>query len=528
MSYLTIKIIKNNPYLYQVRSEREGDRVRQVFERYLGRADRANLASVEIIPVAREKRERREKFVKMPVATPVAEAVVPPIEPKTEEVTPLVTPVSEVTRTRDAYIEKFKEVGTDFDKIITEMETERRPSPEIANARQMFDFMADYARIADPNGIISDAEVAAIASDLSKRIDVHTTSMEGNQTVAWLKVEKDLKEILRGLNVASRSSQVIAIDHLATLAHQVDPSVIPQIFRQGAYMMETTKMERIRSMLDNVADSKIIPTIPKAPVTPEVKPPITEEVKPAPVTPEVTGVKEITRVAKAGEITKDEFITRMLDENAFVRKGDKWLKPDASGKLQEVTSWAESMSKEFANTYDKIIAPELAIPKAPVTPEVTKRIRLTPEAEVQTSYQILKDKLTTQGIDPNVIDVALETYGFTPKIDRLGAVMTRENLQFKLQDDIGRESTIRKLTREILAKQFGVGTHEVDLVLEGGSRIRPELDIAEAKALAGKIADSIKRGLPTRKELLSRYLPEPAIPKAPITPEVAPEVEPKA
>lgn len=40
MSYVVIKMIKGNPYLYQVRSERRGNRVRQVFEKYLGRADK--------------------------------------------------------------------------------------------------------------------------------------------------------------------------------------------------------------------------------------------------------------------------------------------------------------------------------------------------------------------------------------------------------------------------------------------------------------------------------------------------------
>ena len=40
MTYLTVKMIKGNPYLYEVRSEREGDKVRQIFVRYLGRADK--------------------------------------------------------------------------------------------------------------------------------------------------------------------------------------------------------------------------------------------------------------------------------------------------------------------------------------------------------------------------------------------------------------------------------------------------------------------------------------------------------
>jgi hypothetical protein len=39
MSYQTIKIIKGHPYLYEVHSERDGDKVRQVFDAYLGRAD---------------------------------------------------------------------------------------------------------------------------------------------------------------------------------------------------------------------------------------------------------------------------------------------------------------------------------------------------------------------------------------------------------------------------------------------------------------------------------------------------------
>ena len=82
------------------------------------------------------------------------------------------------------------------------------------------------------------------------------------------------------------------------------------------------------------------------------------------VTLEVTGVKEVTRAAKAGEITKDEFIARLLDENAFVRKGEKWFKPDASGNLNEATAYAETMTEEFGNTYDKIIAPALPIAEA--------------------------------------------------------------------------------------------------------------------------------------------------------------------
>ena len=40
MSYKRIKYIKGNPYLYQVHSERHGDKVRQVHEKYIGKYDK--------------------------------------------------------------------------------------------------------------------------------------------------------------------------------------------------------------------------------------------------------------------------------------------------------------------------------------------------------------------------------------------------------------------------------------------------------------------------------------------------------
>ena len=78
MTYLTIKIIKGNPYLYEVRSERDGDRVRQVFVRYLGRADR---------PRAIERRPVMPEAVSV---VPEISAVEPEII--TPEVVPEVTP----------------------------------------------------------------------------------------------------------------------------------------------------------------------------------------------------------------------------------------------------------------------------------------------------------------------------------------------------------------------------------------------------------------------------------------------------
>ncbi len=42
MSHIKVKMIKGHPYLYQVRSERKGSRVVQIFEKYLGRAEKYN------------------------------------------------------------------------------------------------------------------------------------------------------------------------------------------------------------------------------------------------------------------------------------------------------------------------------------------------------------------------------------------------------------------------------------------------------------------------------------------------------
>lgn len=80
MTYKTIKWIKGNPYLYEVRSEREGDRVRQVFVRYLGRVDTA------------EGRELQATYKgEMPVRVePEAVVVEPEVVPAPQDILPTV------------------------------------------------------------------------------------------------------------------------------------------------------------------------------------------------------------------------------------------------------------------------------------------------------------------------------------------------------------------------------------------------------------------------------------------------------
>ena len=55
MSHIVTKMIKGHPYLYQVRSERNGNRVRQVFEKYLGRADKVKRDTIESLNTPSEQ-----------------------------------------------------------------------------------------------------------------------------------------------------------------------------------------------------------------------------------------------------------------------------------------------------------------------------------------------------------------------------------------------------------------------------------------------------------------------------------------
>ncbi len=101
MTYLTVKYIKGNPYLYEVRSEREGDRVRQVFVRYLGRADKAE--NIGRRTVGREAPVSIEPKVTTATVEPVV--ITPSIEPEKiiPEVTPEVTPKIKAEKVKEPW-----------------------------------------------------------------------------------------------------------------------------------------------------------------------------------------------------------------------------------------------------------------------------------------------------------------------------------------------------------------------------------------------------------------------------------------
>jgi hypothetical protein len=63
MSYLVTKMIKGNPYLYQVRSERRGDKVVQIFEKYIGRDNRTITQPIEDWEILRSNIYQRDKGI---------------------------------------------------------------------------------------------------------------------------------------------------------------------------------------------------------------------------------------------------------------------------------------------------------------------------------------------------------------------------------------------------------------------------------------------------------------------------------
>ncbi len=70
------------------------------------------------------------------------------------------------------------------------------------------------------------------------------------------------------------------------------------------------------------------------------------------------------------EMTSDEFAIYQLTEvNGFEKRGDKWYRPDAEGKYQEATAWAERMLKEHKGGHKYSVEKALAEGKT-VPPEV--------------------------------------------------------------------------------------------------------------------------------------------------------------
>ncbi len=230
-------------------------------------------------------------------------------------------------------------------------------------------------------------------------------------------------------------------------------------------------------------------------------------------------------------------------------KGFQLLKSSLSPEKRAIVEGVEQTVKNIAQKEIKVpevlkgqegfvkIPGEPEIPKGgkiipkPVTPEVTKRItRTTKQQDIQETAKILSNKLKESGIPEKDIADLLNVYNISAEATETRASLTFEQLR-NLADEGITEDNIRKLTREILAKKFGVPSHEVDLVLEGGSRVNPRLDIQQAVVKAREIDNLIKGNLPTHKEIVEslnrRLLAIPKggkiIPKGGIAPEILSE-----
>ncbi|KKL77353.1 hypothetical protein LCGC14_2035740, partial [marine sediment metagenome] len=163
--------------------------------------------------------------------------------------------------------------------------------------------------------------------------------------------------------------------------------------------------------------------------------------------------------------------------------------------------------------------------KPPPAPVGAKRIiRTTKQQDIQETARILANKLKASGVPEGDIVDLLDVYKISVDITETRASLTFEQLRNLTEESIT-EGNVRKLTRRILGKKFGVPDNEVDLVLEGGSRVNPKLDIKLAESRAREIDNLVKSNLPTRKDILDslnrRLL---TIPKPPVAPKAIPEV----
>uniref|UniRef100_A0A6M3IQX0 Uncharacterized protein n=1 Tax=viral metagenome TaxID=1070528 RepID=A0A6M3IQX0_9ZZZZ len=139
----------------------------------------------------------------------------------------------------------------------------------------------------------------------------------------------------------------------------------------------------------------------------------------------------------------------------------------------------------------------------PVTEGVTKKItRTTKQQDIQETARILTGKLKESGIPERDIADLLDVYGISTKSTSIEASVAYEQLRLLGYENFD-ENNVRNLSRVLLSKEFGVPTHEIDLVLQGGSRINPNLDVQEAIAKAKEINNLIKGNLPSHKEIVA-------------------------
>ncbi len=430
-----------------------------------------------------------------------------------DEIKPFMNELGELGKAIEAYIEKIGGLGikrargedtwTYFHRVVIAIQNERMPefaeklANELARAKIPFtriegetdvEFIARFMESAGKGEIQPTKEIDSLMNELGDLMDFNIRKQNITKPRKYLTVAEGLRAgVMYSEDPVVIAQQTLGLVYDKIIDRSAASLVKPLTNRRAELMTFANQGDEIlyRNALDKADDLGSRANFASASERPALRAQqriaIAEAKQYEPIVyQELTQARESLRVAKNTQAAINRAIRGERLPPATLNMIDNNL-PDISQRLRSV------LAKQVPNA-----------------------IRLTPEEEVQMAYRILKNKLTAEGIDPGVIDVALKTYGFEPKLDRVGAVMTRENLQFKLQDSIGRENTIRQLTREILAKQFEVPTHEVDIILEGGSRVNPTLDIAEAKRYAERIAGLIKRGLPTRKEILSRLLPSSA------------------
>jgi len=332
MTYLTIKIIKGNPYLYEVRSEREGDRVSQKFVRYFGRADRADNIARQAgreIPVSVEP-ERAA----LPVVTE-PEAVAPAVEPEVVKIKPQIS--------KDIYeegdiIESNKPVTIDYLRNLEK-------SPDMGERfAQHIEPKGEYMNFnSRPNKDVPDYgkfESGRITFNKPLVLEHKTTAVGGWKT--------DLSNMFGGKKgkVLTNAIKKAGYDGIITTEVAKD--------NDGTEKLITAEIV-------NIDGTKTLPTAIVTPeaITPPIAPEATPPSEPERILPEVTPAVE----GEAPDVTPEESLIlyhgtdATFDISEFKEKGTGVTTTTFGQVETERHGIFLSESQEFASEYGENVTP---------------------------------------------------------------------------------------------------------------------------------------------------------------------------
>ncbi len=478
MTYLTIKIIKGNPYLYEVRSEREGDKVRQVFVRYLGRADNAKNIALQAgreMPVSVEP----ERIVAPTVLT--TEAVSPPMPPE-PVVTPEVTPMSELS-------DSIFDINEQLPRIFNDIETRN------LSGEQLSQFLQE--------------QVTSIAG-ADPTIRIYRGIKEGKRPI----VPEDLAELGVGKfwgvsrqqseQFAGEGGEVFALDVKLSELLNEELAFTPSLRELNDIVLKPPLQSRAVSITQPPATPEPVEAPKIATQQKEPWEMTRREFKISDYAPKVIAIQQAIRDGKpiiltthlrATSLIKPEHI-RLSGSTVQIPQGSKWVsltddqvqslagqaginpvpfeeKVYHQTEVEQALSEGKPVPSEVLKDYPKL-APSTT------TPEESRKFM--PKTVIEESVELPIVGETVSGLTvrheiPNQasIESSLEDYEILPGIREIPTSETGEITQPKFYS-VEQEEVTRKLAEEIKASGeisplILVITDTGDYILEGSHRI---------------------------------------------------------